>query len=145
MSAFQSISGPRRASALTVERHVPATPMDPSSVVQRQLEAYNAHDVEALLRVYADDAEMYEHPAKLVARGSSGLRERFAARFRERNLRARLIHRIIAGETVIDHEKVTRTFPEGEGEMDLVMIYEVRDGRIQKAWSIAGARTIFSK
>ncbi len=117
--------------------------MDPSSVVQRQLEAYNARDVEALLRVYADDAEMYEHPAKLVARGSSAIRERFAARFKERNLRARLIHRMVAGDTVIDHEKVTRTFPEGEGEMDLVMIYQVWNGRIRKAWSIAGAKTIF--
>lgn len=38
---------------------------DPSSVVQRQLDAYNAHDVDALVETYAPDAQLYEHPAKL--------------------------------------------------------------------------------
>jgi len=118
---------------------------DPKSVVQRQLDAFNARDIEALLAVYADDAEMFEHPSKLVARGSEELRSRFTARFKERNLFARLVHRIEAGTTVIDQEIVSRTFPEGEGTLELVMIYEVRDGRIAKAWSIAGEKTLIKK
>jgi hypothetical protein len=39
---------------------------DPEAVVQAQLDAYNARDLEALLAIYAHDAEVYEHPAKLV-------------------------------------------------------------------------------
>jgi hypothetical protein len=37
------------------------------------------------------------------------------------------------GNIVIDHEEVTRTFPEGSGRVDMVAIYEVVDGKIQSA------------
>jgi hypothetical protein len=108
-------------------------------VVQRQLEAYNAHDVEAWLATYADDARQFEHPAKPLANGKDEIRERIAVRFREPNLHARLIHRAVLGEMVIDHEEVTRTFPEGTGRMEMVAIYEVRGGRIANAWFRFGA------
>ena len=121
---------------------VPDSSVTPTAVVQRQLEAYNARDLEALLAVYADDAELYEHPATLLARGSAQLRERFAARFREPNLHATLLNRIVLGELVIDHEEVTRTFPEGPGTIELIMIYEVRSGRIARAWTHAGKKAV---
>lgn len=120
-------------------------PTEPEVTVQRQLDAYNALDLDALMSVYADDIEVYEFPAKLLARGSASLRERLAQRFREPNLHAKLLHRIVAGSTVIDHECVTRTFPEGPGELDVVMIYEVAGGRIVKSWSIAGDKRLFAR
>jgi hypothetical protein len=52
--------------------------------VQRQLDAFNARDLDALLAAYADDAQLFEHPSKLLARGSAAFRERFTARFLER-------------------------------------------------------------
>lgn len=109
-----------------------------AGVVQRQLDAYNARDIEALLAVYADDAQLFEHPSTLLAVGTAQLRERFAARFREPNLHAELLHRRVVGRIVVDHERVTRTFPAGPGTIELVMIYEIVGGRIQRAWSIAG-------
>ena len=115
------------------------------SVVQRQLDAFNARDIDALLAVYADDTQLFEHPAKLVARGSAELRQRFTLRFQETNLHAALLKRIVAGSMVVDHEKVIRTFPEGAGEIELVMIYEVKEDRIAKAWTIAGAKTLLAK
>ena len=118
---------------------------DPRPVVERQLAAFNDRDVDSLLAVYAEDAEMYEHPATLVAKGSEALRERFAVRFREPNLHARLLNRIVMGSIVVDHEEVSRTFPDGAGKIELTMIYEVRDGRIAKAWSIAGPRSLDSR
>ena len=114
----------------------------PEAVVQRQLDAYNACDIDALLTIYADDAQLFEHPAVLLASGSAALRERFVARFQEPNLHAALLKRIVMGSIVVDHELVTRTFPEGPGTVELVMIYEVQQGRITKAWSIAGAKTL---
>jgi hypothetical protein len=57
---------------------------DPAAVVQRQLDAYNARDVDALLATYAEDAQMFEHPSKLLATGAVALRERFVARFHKR-------------------------------------------------------------
>lgn len=117
-------------------------PHDPAAVVQRQLDAYNARDVDALLATYADDAQTFEHPAKLLASGSDQLRERFTVRFQEPNLHAALLKRVVMGHIVVDHEKVTRTFPEGPGTLELMMIYDVQNGRIARAWSIAGAKLL---
>jgi hypothetical protein len=116
--------------------------MSPEAVVQRQFDAYNAHDIEALMATYAENAQQYEHPAKLLASGAAQIRERLVARFKEPNLHASLLNRIAAGNLVIDHEKVTRTFPEGAGKLELVAIYEVLDGKIAKAWFSYGAKTI---
>ncbi|HEX7632240.1 MAG TPA: nuclear transport factor 2 family protein [Lacunisphaera sp.] len=117
-------------------------PATPEAIVQRQLDAYNARDLATLLAIYADDAELLEHPNTLLARGSAALRERFAARFREPNLHATLQKRIVMGNFVFDHEIVTRTFPEGPGTLEVVMIYEVRDGRIARSWAVPGAKTL---
>ena len=107
----------------------------PAAVVQRQLDAYNARDIDALLATYAPDARQYEHPAKLLASGAAEMRERMAVRFQEPNLHARLLQRVVMGNIVIDHERVTRTFSEteGTGTVDMVAIYEVHDGRIVSA------------
>jgi hypothetical protein len=115
---------------------------DPEAVVQRQLDAFNARDIEALLATYAEDAQMFEHPSKLLASGSAAFRERYVARFQEPNLHATLLSRTVMGNIVVDHEDVSRTFLEGAGRIKLLMIYEVQNGRIARAWSIAGAKTI---
>ncbi len=114
----------------------------PESVVQRQLDAYNARDVEAILATCAEDAQRFEHPDKLLAGGATELRERFAVRFKEPNLHARLLNRMVQGNIVIDHEEVTRTFPEGPGKNQLIAIYEVQDEKIAKAWFIFGVKTL---
>ncbi len=114
----------------------------PEEVIQHQLEAYNARDLDRLIGIYADDAQMFEHPSKLVAAGSAELRARFAARSREPDLHASLRQRIVMGNIVVDHEQVTRNFTEGEGKLELLMIDEVQNGRIARAWSIAGPKTL---
>lgn len=106
---------------------------DPATIVQRQLDAYNARDLDALLATYAPDARQFAHPATLLAVGAADMRERMAQRFAEPNLHARLLQRVVIGNIVIDHEEVTRTFPEGAGRVDMVVIYEVVDGKIQSA------------
>jgi hypothetical protein len=115
---------------------------DPEAVVQRQLDAYNSRDVEGLIATYAEDAQLFEHPDTLLAAGSSELRARFSQRFTEPNLHANLLSRIVNGAFVIDHERITRTFPEGYGTLEAVMIYEVHDGKITRSWAIAGVRTL---
>jgi hypothetical protein len=113
---------------------------DAAAVVQRQLDAYNARDIDALLETYAEDAQLFEHPSTLLASGASELRERFVARFQEPDLPAVLLSRTVMGQMVVDFEEVHRTFPEGTGTIRLLMIYEVQSGRIAKAWSIAGEK-----
>ena len=116
--------------------------MDPVTVVQRQLDAYNAHDIDALMATYAEEIELFEHPAKLLANGAAQVRERQGARLQERNLHAALNSRRVMGNVVVDQETVTRTFPEGPGRIELMAIYEVEQGKIVKAWFIFGAKTL---
>ncbi|QJD99522.1 SnoaL-like domain-containing protein [Massilia forsythiae] len=114
----------------------------PAAVVQRQLDAYNARDVDALLATYAPDARQYEYPATLLASGHDEFRPRFAARFQEPDLHARLLQRVVMGKLVMDHEVVTRNFPEGKGSLELVAIYEVVDGRIRSQSVQLGAKRL---
>ena len=111
----------------------------PEAVVQRQLEAYNARDLDAWLATYAADATQYEHPATLLASGHAEIRARMQARFSEPNLHARLISRSVMGKVVVDHEVVTRNSPGGPGTVELVCIYSVERGLIQSASFASGA------
>ncbi|QGZ57388.1 nuclear transport factor 2 family protein [Paraburkholderia acidiphila] len=111
----------------------------PEFPVQQQLDAYNARDIDAFMKWWADDCEYYEFPSRLLARGTAQVRERHVARFREPDLFGELVHRASIGNTVIDQERVTRTFAEGVGEVDVFAIYEVVDGKIAKAWFRMGA------
>lgn len=115
------------------------------SVVQRQLDAFNAKDIDALMAVYAEDAQQFEHPSKLLASGAAEIRARFEARFQESNLHAQLVQRMVIGSSVVDQEVITRTFPEGTGKLELVAIYEVKDEQIAKAWFISGKKTLDPK
>jgi len=117
----------------------------PEAVVRRQLEAFNARDVQALMAIYAEDAQQFEYPDTLLASGAAQLRARFEVRFQEPNLHARLIHRTVVGHVVMDHEEVTRTFPEGVGTIELVAIYEVRNGKIAAARFIYGPKKLEAK
>jgi hypothetical protein len=120
---------------------MPLPPVDPESVVQRQFDAYNAHDAEALVAEYADDAQLFDHPSKLLATGTAEIRKRYVARFSDTNPHAALVRRIIVGNKVIDHEEVTSGSAQGIVKANLVAIYEVREGKISRAWFIAALLT----
>jgi hypothetical protein len=83
---------------------------------------------------WAHDCEYYEFPSRLLASGANAIRERHVARFSESNLHGSLVKRISVGNLVVDQERVTRTFPDGPGEIDVIAIYEVENGKIAKAW-----------
>lgn len=111
-------------------------------MVQAQLDAYNAKDIEALLRTYAPDAEQYTLHGELLAKGSEQMRVRFLSRFAEPDLHARLLSRVVVGTVVVDSELITRNFPEGRGSLEMLCIYEVADGLIQKASFATGTKTV---
>jgi catechol 2,3-dioxygenase-like lactoylglutathione lyase family enzyme len=111
----------------------------PAAVAQRQLEAYNARDLSAWLATYAPDARQFDHAGQLLAAGRAEIGARAAARFAEPDLYARLLRRTVIGEVVIDHERVTRSFPEGPGRVEMVCTYAVSEGLIQTASFVFGA------
>lgn len=56
--------------------------------------------------------------------------------------RARLLHRVVVGNVVVDHEEVARSFPEGPGKLELMALYEVRAGKIAEARFVFGRKTL---
>lgn len=144
MTSRRSVSGLLAVVAgLFTHSAEPAT--DPEAIVQSQLAAYNARDLSAFLATYSEDAQLFEQPSKLLANGVDQLRERYAARFAEPNLHAVVMRRIVMGNFVIDHERVTRTFPEGTGIQDAIAIYEVEGTLIRRVWFVFGAKTLDPK
>ena len=114
----------------------------PLAVVQAQLDAFNAKDIDALMRTYAPDAEQFALHGERLARGHEELRPRYLARFSEPDLHARLLSRTVMGKFVTDLELITRNFPEGVGTLEMLCIYEVEDGRIRRASFAPGAMTL---
>ena len=123
---------------LEVECH----PTSSLAVVQQQLDAYNAKDIEALINTYASDAEQYTLHGERLAQGHEQLRARFLARFAEPDLHARLLSRVVMGNIVVDYELITRNFPEGTGTVEMLCVYEVLNGRIRKASFAIGERKV---
>lgn len=111
---------------------------DHEVIIQRQLDAYNAKDIEAFMACWAEDAKIYAHPDTLLAEGAAAIRARHEIRFREPKLFGHLLQRMSVGNMVVDREIVTRTFPEGAGKVDVIAIYELADGRITRAWFAMG-------
>lgn len=102
----------------------------PTEVVQKQLDAYNAHDIDAFLSTYSLDAKLCDFPsgAYLIV-GHTQIRERYSRIFAN-NARVDLVGRIANGEYVIDHEFV-KTVHE---EFYAVAVYHVTNGRIDQVW-----------
>ena len=48
----------------------------PEAVVQRQLDAYNARDLDAIMATFDEHVQVFDHPATLLAAGAAALRER---------------------------------------------------------------------
>ena len=110
--------------------------MSAAAVVQRQLEAYNARDLDAFVAQYADDVELFRPPAPAPALvGRAALREFYAhARFVHVGLHAELVHRAVLGATVIDHERISGVRPE---PFEVVVVYQVEGDQIVRTWSFA--------
>ena len=116
----------------------------PTAVVQAQLDAYNAKDIDALLATYAPDAIQYALHGEILAHGHAQIRERFLARFQEPDLHARLIARTVTGNVVVDTEIITRNFPKGKGTVEMLCIYEVVGETIARASFVTGEKVLFA-
>jgi hypothetical protein len=104
----------------------------PVEVVQRQLEAYNARDLERFAATYSDSITIYRLPALEPAIvGQAKLREVYTARFSAPNLHAEILSRMVLGNKVIDHERVRGI---KETPIEAVAAYEVEDGLIARVW-----------
>ncbi|GAA0944585.1 nuclear transport factor 2 family protein [Nonomuraea longicatena] len=100
----------------------------PAALAQRQLDAYNAHDLDAFVACYAEDVVVLSGD-EVAGRGRAFLRERYTAQFAARTCRADLLGRMEAGEWAVDHEHAVGT---SRGEAVLMVAYRVRGGLIDR-------------
>jgi imidazolonepropionase-like amidohydrolase len=109
-------------------------PPNPEWVVQKQVDAYNARDLDLFLSYYSEDTVLVRHPSgEVVAKGTEKMREVYGGLFkRAPKLNCRILSRITTGNMVIDHELVTGI--EGRPYLHAVAIYEVNDGFITNVW-----------
>jgi hypothetical protein len=110
--------------------------MNPEAVVQRQLEAYNARDLERFLAEYSETVRVYRPPAPEPAISGKGAFGEFYStqRFIHPRLHAELLNRTVLGSKVIDHERISGV---REQSFEVAVVYEVVNGLIQCTWSFA--------
>ena len=84
--------------------------MSVEAIVQGQLDAYNAQDIEAFIPHFADDITVSDLNGVPNLTGLDAYRERHVAMFAQfPGNRAELVSRTVIGRTVIDHERVFRS------------------------------------
>jgi hypothetical protein len=118
---------------------MPASAMQPVDIVQRQLDAYNAHDLEAFLATYSPEIEIFDisDAASPQMAGIPAMREVYGGMFASLpDLRCDLGNRIADGAFVIDHEICAMGAP-GDPPERAIAIYQVEDGLIRRVWFAA--------
>ena len=102
--------------------------------MQRQLDAYNARDVDGFAACYAEAAAGYRlADGTPVFVGKPALVAHYTRAFAARGVRAALVNRIVIGQTVIDHERLTDT---GRPGFDAAVIFRVVDDLIASVWFV---------
>jgi hypothetical protein len=100
-----------------------------------QVEAFNAGNLEAFLDTYSADAIISGMPSGPLV-GSEALRRHYERRFSRAGVRCDVLDCTTFDDRwVVAHERVTEL---GEA-LDVVAIFEIRDGKIARTTSLRGA------
>jgi uncharacterized protein (TIGR02246 family) len=115
----------------------PAAETTSEVLVQRQVDAYNAHDVEAFAACYGPDVEFRTMDGKVnPEKGLAPLKKAYTELFKQLPaLRVKVLKRITQGAFVIDQQQA-----EGMGPKPITVtaIYETAQGKIIRVWFIEG-------
>jgi hypothetical protein len=106
-------------------------------LVQQQLDAYNARDLDRFVAAYSDTVRVYRPPANEPVLAGREAFARFYAtqRFHLPALRAEVLHRLVVGNCVIDHERVHGV---REHPFEAAAVYVIADGLINAVWFFSG-------
>ena len=106
----------------------------PEEAVQRQVDAYNARNLNAFMATYAKDACVHkglDAGAKTLDAGA--MRESYGGMFaKTAGLHVQILKRMVMGGTVVDQERVT--WDGVKDPVQAVAIYKVDQGLITEAW-----------
>jgi len=107
----------------------------PEKIVQQQVNAYNAHDLETFLSFYSDSVAAYIFPNYPLGKGKEAFRLEYGRQFRTApNRQVEIKERICLGDYVIDKEFTTGMA--GCNTLEGLAIYKVEDNLISTVWFI---------
>ncbi|MDP1832788.1 MAG: nuclear transport factor 2 family protein [Geothrix sp.] len=110
--------------------------LSPAATVQKQIEAFNAHDLEGFLALFAEDVEVSGIPGTSTPTGKVQLRELYAERFKANpDLHASAEAQMVSGGFVIQKERIKGRAGKKEA-LEAVVIYQVKAGKILRMWSL---------
>ncbi len=107
--------------------------MSPETVVQRRLDAYNAGDLAGFLALYSEHVRVFRPPnVEPVIVGKAAFGDFYASkRFNKESLHAELLNRIVLGNKVLDHERISGV---RDQPYEVVIVYEIVNDLIQCTW-----------
>ena len=101
----------------------------PEDIVQRQVNAYNARNIEAFMETYSVDLKLYQWPDRLWLSDWDKARETYASIFEDvPEIHAEILDRMVVGSYVVDRERVTGG--SDNKVHNFIVIYEVKDSLI---------------
>jgi len=104
--------------------------MSAADIVQRQLDAYNAQDLDAFCACFSADCILAELNGAVTQQGAAAIRERYQTLFANYpENHAALVTRVVVGDVVVDHEDIARSPTE---RINAAAIYTVKDGLIAR-------------
>ncbi len=105
-----------------------------TDVVDAQVEAYQAKDVERFLSCYAEDASVVLFDGAPMFADKQAMREQYGRLFADSpDLHLTIANRMTAGEFVVDEEHVSgMNFGDMPAEMTALSVYRVTDGKIAR-------------
>ncbi|GLH74174.1 hypothetical protein GETHLI_26760 [Geothrix limicola] len=113
----------------------PAADAPPETLVQKQVDAYNAHNLNAFVACYGEGIEFRTMDGKVgPEKGLAALRKGYGdlfARFPE--LKVKVLNRICQGAFVIDQDLAEGM---GPAPVTITAIYEIAGGKIIHVWFI---------
>ena len=102
----------------------------PEILVQRQVNGYNARNIDAFLEPYSDDFETWNYSGEMTGKGKDNLKQRYVDFFEAYpDLHCEIVKRMVLGNKVIDHERITGL---SSTPYEAIAIYEIEDGKIKK-------------
>lgn len=102
-----------------------------TKIIDQLVEAYNLGDARTFANLFTPDVVVYEHPNRPTQQSREEIFRRYTEVFKQFPFNhTEVVHRIVIGDWVIDHEKVRRS-PEYE-PFDVVAVYEQQDGAIKR-------------
>jgi uncharacterized protein (TIGR02246 family) len=105
-----------------------------TEVIDAQVDAYFARDLERFVACYAPDAVITNAAGELLAEGHDGIRQTYGRLFENSpRLRGRVVNRIAVGNFVVDHEVMEGfNLPESPTSFEAIAAYQVADEKISR-------------